>query len=236
MCSWVPYLAILCLSAAGDKALPGGETPAGEVVASPVQHGAWLYGDRVWLKSGRALSGVRIVRQSLFYLEVEVIPGIELLKVPRRQVLSVERGPAAPPPREDPETTEPGDDASDVLAATKTSPGLLRKMAEPFTDTDIVFRDQAIASILRRVADLSGVNITIETPVQVRPVDERSNVVAVRAGSSFDDFLRKNLEPAAPWVVVDFEFDNVRFSARREALQPVAEQSGATHKKDPAKP
>lgn len=172
--------------------------------------------DSVTLKSGRVLQGVKVVQSTPFKLFLEIIPSVEPLEIPVKQVTSVAHGrPEAPRsevPVAPPVDTE--EEASTVLQAVKISPDLAKKMAAPLTDKAIEFNDQDLLNTLRSVGILSGVPVTFGPKLEKLPREERTISLRLAGGMSFDRFIRDTLAPSVPWLEIEYHFDAMYFELR----------------------
>lgn len=184
-------------------------------------------GDQVTLKSGKTIHGVKILRATALQLVLEVLPRIEPLIIPARQVAAFQYGPDDTPltatPSPPGKQEEPEDSRSRVLLAVKTSPELIRKMAAPISTDAVVFEQQDILTTLRDVAGRSGVTISIGPMLSAWPLKERITTAQIGAGDSFDDFIRESLARVAPWIAVEFDFDELHFSVRESIPSPHAQ-------------
>ncbi|MBL7649287.1 MAG: hypothetical protein JNK74_24175 [Candidatus Hydrogenedentes bacterium] len=168
--------------------------------------------DRITLKSGRVLRGVKIVRTTPFKLVLEVLPAVEPLEIPARQVVSVAYGerPSSEPQEARQEPAEKGD-TSQVLQAVKVSPDLIKKLSAPLREKSVNFLRQDLLNTLRSAGILFGVPVTFGTRLEKLPVEERLVSVSLSEGASFEGFIRDTLAPELPWLKVEYRFDAVHF-------------------------
>jgi hypothetical protein len=206
---------------------PAPATPGAPEVRSEEREAPFT-GDRILLKSGRILSGARVVRQTSLHYVLEVVPGVDPLLIPLRQVVSLKRGApihlAAPP-----DPPPPPEEQADVLAATKISPDLIRRMATALSDSAITFENEDVVAVLRHVAKLSGVAITIGPELDQRPPDERRGTFNLSPGASFNTLIREQLKPALPWIVLDYRYNALHFSI----AQPETTEDASTTLEQP---
>lgn len=167
--------------------------------------------DRITLKSGRELTGVKVIRSTPFKLVLEVIPSLEPLEIPTRQVAGITYG--EPETIETAETSPPEstEDSTRVLQAVKLSPDLVKKMSESLSEKTIDFTRQDIINPLRSAGIMSDVPITFGKTLENLPVEQRILSLILMEGVSFDDFLRNTVAPKAPWLKIEYRFDSVHF-------------------------
>lgn len=170
--------------------------------------------DRITLKSGRVLQGVKIIHTTPFKLVLEVIPTVEPLEIPARQVVSVTYGerrpePEAAPAEEPPSTTQ--DDASHVLPAVKIAPELVKKLSAPLTGKSVDFTQQDLLNTLRSAGILFGVSVTFGPALEKLPLEERITTLRLSEGQSFQEFIRNAVAQELPWLTVEYRFDTVHF-------------------------
>lgn len=172
--------------------------------------------DQITLKSGRVLQGVKVIRKTPFKLVLEVIPAVEPLEIPLKQVVSIRYG----SPKRD---VNQGDaepqgntqlEQSQILHAVKMSPELLAKLAASFTEKPIAFSRQDLLNILRSVGILSGVPVSFGPALDELNVEERILSMEVPAHSSFESFIRDVLGPSVTWVSVEYSLNGVKFEKK----------------------
>lgn len=169
--------------------------------------------DRVTLKSGRVLQGVKIVRATPFKLFLEIIPSVEPLEIPVKQVRSIaygqreteDSGASKPMPEEN------LTDDSRVLPAVKISPDLAQRMASPISDKEVVFKEQDLLNTLRSAGIMGGVSVTFGPQLEKLPPEERTFSLRLAGGVSFETFYRDTLAPKVPWLKMEYRFDTVYF-------------------------
>jgi hypothetical protein len=181
-------------------------------VAKPAPESAF-YGDRVTLKSGKVLQGVKVVQSTPLKLFLEVIPSVEPLEIPARQVLSIAYGQAelvAPStPAEEPLEDDSTPDR--VLQAVKISPDLAKRMATPITDKAVDFNEQDLLNTLRSVGIMGGVPVIIGPHLEKLSAEERTFSLRLEKGVSFEEFDRDTLVSLVPWLKMEYRFDTVYF-------------------------
>ncbi len=172
-------------------------------------------GDRVVLRSGLSLRGLRVLSETSIDVRVEVLPGKEPLILPAGQVTEViyapresideSPGDAPPPP------------AQELLPARKISPIFSKRLAAAMVDRKRVYTDRDLVSLLEEVASEHNITITIDEALQALPSKQREVTVTVTPELSLEEFLRRVLAEAAPWLQVETRFDEVLISLRPDA-------------------
>lgn len=170
-------------------------------------------GDVVTLKSGRVLKGVKIIEATPFKLYLEVLPSVEPLAIPIKQVVSIQYGtPEIQPPLESSSAKpEDGLDSTNVLQAVKISPDLLKKLNTPITDKTVEFNAQDLVNTLRSAGIMSGVTVTIGPQLEGMPSEKRNVSLSLAGGITFDRFIREIVTPTVPWLKVEYQFDSIYF-------------------------
>ena len=204
-------LACMVLVALLPGTISAGAQPVGTEGAAPPR-AEERNDDRITLKSGRVLRGVKIIQTTPFKLVLEVIPAVEPLEIPARQVVSVAYGERPPeePDKTEQETTDEGD-TSQVLQAVKVSPDLLKKLSAPLTEKSVNFMRQDLLNALRSAGILFGVPVSFGPRLENLPTEERLVSVSLSEGTSFEGFIRDTLAPQLPWLKVEYRFDAVHF-------------------------
>lgn len=194
-----------------DTAAAGAQVPDAEKATPPraeVRHD-----DQITLKSGRVLQGVKVIRSTPFKLVLEVIPTVEPLEIPVRQVVSILYGERE---REsvdesDAEAPESSGDASQILQAVKISPELIKKMSDPLQGKTVNFVRQDLLNTLRSAGILFGVSVDFGPGLERMPLEERIVSLSLPEGGSFEEFIRGSLARELPWLTVDYQYDLVYF-------------------------
>ena len=171
------------------------------------------HGDRVTLKSGRVLQGVKVVRATPFKLFLEIIPTVGPLEIPAKQVVSISygqpemKGSGAPllQPEEDKKSPPR------VLPAVKIAPDFAKRVASPISDKEVVFNEQDLLNTLRSAGIMGGVSVTFGPRLEELSPEERTFSLRLAAGISFEEFYRDTLAPQVPWLKMEYRFETVHF-------------------------
>lgn len=175
-------------------------------------------GDRVVLRSGLSLRGIRVLSESSIDVRVEVLPGQEPLILPAGQVIEVIYDSAK---------SIIGDDRStggaatpmpvqELLPARKMNPAFSKKLAAAMVDRKRVYANRDIVYLLEEVASEHDMTIEVGDAIQALPPSQRQVTLSVTPEQSLEEFLRRVLTEAAPWLRVETQFDEVHVSLRPE--------------------
>jgi len=78
-------------AASGETAPPSEQAEAGAASSdADAEPGPALEGDVITLKSGKRLAGVQVLRETPMGVQVEFLPGVAPLEIPRKQVASID--------------------------------------------------------------------------------------------------------------------------------------------------
>lgn len=174
------------------------------------------HGDRIVLRSGKSLQGVRVLSHSQIEVKVEVLPGLPPLILPASQVVSIqfEQDKETESYRPDePEKTSPPSE-SELLPARKIDPEFSRKLSTPMAQDTVTYRDHDVISLLETIAGQHKVSINVSLAVRARPEEKRRCTVHVETGQSLHAFLHGPLTEAAPWLKIEYNFDTVEVSLK----------------------
>lgn len=174
-----------------------------------------IEGDVITLTNGKQLRGGRVIRETPSSVEVETFPGQPPLKIPRRQVVSVERaGAAAVKPA--PSAAGTSSNASDVMLGEELSADFHRKITTPVPETPVAYEDRDLIEVLEDLAQRMQCAAVFEAPVNELPVAQRKITVTVPAGATLAAFFRKEYKEAAPAVKVSYQYDKINVSLAEE--------------------
>jgi len=178
--------------------------------------------DQITLKSGRVLQGVKVIRSTPFKLVLEVIPAVEPLEIPARQVVSIVYGERQEVRVDEPapEVAQASRDTSQILQAVKISPDLVKKMSAPLNQKTIDFARQDLLNTLRSAGIVFGVPVTFGPRLEDLPIEKRIVTLRLPEGGSFEDFIRGALARELPLLKVEYRFEVVHFDSPK--LDPMA--------------
>lgn len=174
-------------------------------------------GDTVVFHSGRELRGVRVVRESPIFVEVEYLPGEPLLQLPRTQVQHVEyardRDAHRSDSRDDLQLTP------DVMPGEEVSVEFHRLLMTPLSEEEMVYEEADYLVVLREMTTQLGVSLEVGEALLDMPEEERRFSRVIAPQTTLMSFLRRDMADIAPEVRVILQFDKLVLQ-KREA--PVA--------------
>ena len=177
-----------------------------------------LAGDVVTLTTGQVLSGVQVLRGTPKFYEVEIIKGIEPVRILRRQVKSIEWDDIDPLRDRLRRKLMPDEPQSTVVSAEQLAPEMRTKITASLGDQEKVFKDRGVIEILEELSKKAGVTIEIDESIQNIPDGERIWDLTIASGVSLFTILQDELPKAFPNLRLDFQFDKVVVLSREEAV------------------
>lgn len=203
-------------NAPAEAADPAGEPTAAADAAPPQEEEAPApAGDTVTLKNGKVLSGVQVVRESPLVIEVQVVPGVDPLVIPRKQVASIDY---------DEFTAEQAAQRS-AGAGPSSTPGrrkgatsieLAQKLGKYVAEEELVIDARDVVEVLQEMAGRVEANIEITPEVrQLDPVD-REWTARIPAETSLMTVLRESLPRDFPRLDAEILDDRVRIRIKPE--------------------
>ena len=207
----------LAVSAQPDKPVDASDAVE-ERDGAPRESSTPIEGDVVVFHSGRQLRGVRVVRESPIYVEVEYLPGEPVLQLPRSQVDYVEYA-------HDRGARGQGGAAADLQLGPDVMPGeevsveFHRQLMTPLSEEELVFEGVDYLEVLRTLANQAGITIEIGERLRDTPAEERLFSRVIAPETTLMSFLRRDMADIAPEVRVILQYDKLVLQ-KREA--PVA--------------
>ena len=175
-----------------------------------------IEGDIVTLVSGKQLSGVQVLRETPVYIEIEVLEGLEPLRIPRKQVQRIVYDDIDPIARRRGQSYAT-ETSPEVILGEELSAGFHRKLTAPLSDTPIEIADQGFVMTLNYLAELAGVTIEVTEEARRLPRDLRIRSFSIPAKTTLFSFLQSDFPKAFPALKVAYEFDKVIVSLREAA-------------------
>ena len=188
---------------AGESAIAADAAPGQEEEApTPI-------GDTVTLKNGKVLNGVQVVRESPLVIEVQVVPGVEPLMIPRKQIGSIEYDEFT---AEQAERRSAGSGASASPGRRKgaTSIELAQKLGKYVADEELVINARDVVEVLQEMASRVEANIEITPEVQQLDPIDREWTARIPAETSLMTVLRESLPRDFPTLDAEILDDRVR--------------------------
>ncbi len=205
---------------AANAGSPDAEAPDAGADTEPAEAeggstGTPIEGDVVTLKNGKQLRGARVIRETPSAVEVEVVPGQPAMKIPRRQVVSVERS-NAPAPAPVPSPAGTSSNASDVMLGEELAADFHRKITTPVPETPLSYENRDLIDVLEDLAKRMECAVVFEDGVRSLPASGRGVTVTIPAEATLAGFFRKEFKDAAPVVKVSYQYDKINVSLAEE--------------------
>jgi hypothetical protein len=195
----------------GDEAA---STAAGKDTASAFK----IEGDKVSLKSGKQLRGVKVLRVTPSMVELEYAPGQPVMKLPRRLVTNIEYENPANAPAAAAGAEEAG--SGDVMVAEEISAEFNKKLTAPLPGAPLDFKDQDALIVLKDLADRAQVVLAVAPEAQQVPEAQRKITLSVPKDATLSTLLREGFRTAVPALKFSLQFDKVLVSSTEaEALK-----------------
>lgn len=167
-------------------------------------------GDTIHFKSGTTMSGVQVLRGTPTYYEVELVEGVDTLKIPRRQVDHVEYDDIDPLRERRRRAREQEREAELLMALGKEiSPDLMSKLTTPIREPQLNIHEGDLVQILQDVAKRFEITIQIHRSVRTIPPPQRKWTLQSTGDNTPLDILREKLTEQFPNLVIDFQFDKI---------------------------
>lgn len=182
----------------------GAEPAAAESAAPPA-----LPGDVITLKSGKKLAGVQVLRELPNVVEVEVQEGLEPLKLPRKQVVSIQYDDIDPIRQRRLEEMKAAAPGPDIIPGEKLSPEFNLKLKNSLSDAPLSFKDIGFANLLTKLCEQIGVELQIEDSARKLPMDQRIRSFEIKPGTSLFTFLQTDFVTAYPTLTVMYKYDKI---------------------------
>lgn len=180
-----------------------------------------LEGDIVVFKKGSELRGVKVVRHSPMFVEIEYLPGEPYLQIPTTQVKEViyaaeedDLGGAA----EEGLTLGP-----DIMPGEEVSPEFHSALTAVIATDPLVYEKADYLDVIRKLVADAKVDLDVDENLDALSKEERAFTRTVATGTTLLDFLRKDLAEIAPEVRVILHYDRLTLQKRAaEAAPPEA--------------
>ena len=194
---------------AGDTTADG----AGEA-AAPEKPAVILPGDIITLKSGKKLTGIQVLRELPTVIEVEVQEGMEPLKLPRKQVQSIEYDNTDPVRQRRLEAFRTETAPPDIIPGEELSQEFNHKLKAPLSTEALSLKDIGFMNLLAKLCEKSGVELQVEESAKKLPMDQRIKSFEIPAGASLFTFLQTDFVAAYPALKVSYQYDKIVISGK----------------------
>ncbi len=184
----------------------------GEEDAAPEEEMTPLEGDVVVFKKGSELRGVKVVRQSPMFVEIEYLPGEPYLKIPRTQVKEVIY--AAKDEEGGQTDTEGLTLGPDIMPGEEVSPEFNRMLTSVVSAEPLTYENGDYLEVVRTLTAKAGVEIDVDENLTALSPEQRKFSHVVPGGTTLLDFLRKDLVEIAPDMRVILRYDRLALQKR----------------------
>lgn len=184
-----------------EEAVAADVAPVEEAPEKPV-------GDVVTLKNGKVLSGVQVSRESPLVIEVQVVPGVEPLVIPRKQVADIVYDNFA---ASDIKEGTPGGGNAPPPGRRKgeTSIELAQKLGKYVAEEALVIEQRDVIEVITELAEKVEAELEVTPEVQQLPKLDREWTVTIPVETSLITVLR-DLPRDFPQLDAEILADRVR--------------------------
>ena len=196
----------------------GGEANAagaGESEMTPLE------GDVVVFKKGTELRGVKVVRESPMFVEIEYLPGEPYLQIPATQVKEVIYA------EKDAESSQAGDEGlmlgPDIMPGEEVSPEFHKLLTSTMSEEPLGFENEDYLNLIQKVCDKAAIELGVDENLKALSKEDRAFTRTVAANTTVLDFLRKDLAEIAPDVRVILHYDRLALQKRVEESSAIEE-------------
>lgn len=200
-----------------DELGPPPPAPGEEAAPAPAPAPS---GDVVTMKNGKVLQGVQVVSETPMKVTVQVVPGVDPIEIPRKQVVSIDYDDLRP---EDIKEGAPAAGAAlpPGMRKGETSSELSQKLGKPVTEEDLKVQQRDVVEVLTEFANKVEVPIEMQPEVQKLPPVERRWNGTITGGTSLMSVLLEALPKDFPQLEAEITADRViiKMKAEGEAAQ-----------------
>ncbi|HOL20721.1 MAG TPA: hypothetical protein PK813_10845 [Candidatus Hydrogenedens sp.] len=173
-------------------------------------------GDVIYLKSGKKMKGVQVLRELPDKIEVQISENIEPLILPRRLVQSIEYDNIDPLKEKGlkEELAKTQSNAEDIIPGEELSKEFNQKMIAPLSDQPIVYENEGLLKILNDLTNKIGVKLEVDESIKTIPLEQRKKSFNISPGTSLYKFLQTDFATAYPMISVIYKYDKVNISLK----------------------
>ncbi|MCX7759458.1 MAG: hypothetical protein N2169_07640 [bacterium] len=172
-------------------------------------------GDVIYLKSGKKMKGVQVLRELPDKIEVQISENMEPLILPRRLVQNIEYDNIDPlREKRQKEILSKSPTNEDIIAGEELSQEFNQKMRAPLSDQPIVYDNQGLLVILNELANKVGVKLEVDDSIKTIPGEQRRKSFQIPPGTSLYKFLQTDFASAYPMVSVTYKYDKIYISLK----------------------
>lgn len=200
---------------AKDAEAEAGAAAADESEMTPLE------GDVVVFKKGTELRGVKVVRESPMFVEIEYLPGEPYLQIPATQVKEVIYA------EKDTESGQVSDEGltlgPDIMPGEEVSPEFHKMLTSVMSEDALTFENEDYLNLIQKVCEKAGIELSTDENLKALSKEDRSFSRTVAPNTTVLDFLRKDLAEIAPDVRVILHYDRLVLQKRVEESPAAAE-------------
>ncbi len=224
-------------AASKDNAADGAAKPAdgNEKAGAPAASGgentilpAPQGGDKIYMKSGKVMSGIQVLRSDPANYEVQIVAGEPPMQIPRRQVDRVEYDDIDPLREQMREKMFPKPKEVTIASGERVTSELRDKLEAPVSAEPITYKDQDIVAVLTDIKTKTGTKLTVDPSIEERPAGQRKWSFEIPAGRTLMAVLREDMVARFNYVEVIFETDTVLVMTKEAAAKRAEANKAAT--------
>jgi len=188
----------------------------------PTEEEVVLPGDVIYLKSGKKITGVQVLRELPDKIEVQVNEKIEPMTLPRRMVKSIEYDNIDPlREKHQKEILSKQQQSEDIIPGEELSQDFNQKMRAPLSDQTISYNNEGLLKILGELTQKAGVKLEVDQSIQTIPQRERKKSFEIPAGTSLYKFLQTDFAAAFPNISITYKYDKIYISLKNSGAPEV---------------
>lgn len=167
-------------------------------------------GDTIKLVDGKVMTNVQVVRATPSIVEVQIVPGVDPLQIPRKMVTDIIY-----------DNLRPEDVTLGKNGAGADGPGggqgeisltLAKNLGKPVTEEELQIANQDVVAVLEDFAKKLEVGLEIMPEVRQMPEPRRLWNTTIPAGMAFTTLLREKLPKDFPQLEAVFTFEKVQLT------------------------
>lgn len=198
---------------AGDESVADAETVQNELLEAARAKG----GDVLIMKSGAIIGGVQILKRSPLNYEVELVPGMKPMVIPRRRVIRVEYDDIDPTRERNRRRSAPKRDDELMADGKELAPEFAAKLNKPITGPVLDFDQRDYVEVFAELSKKTDVTIVIDRSLRSQPRPTRLWTIKITPEMTLMQILREQWAGKFKTGIVTFELNKV-----------VLKQKGAT--------
>lgn len=169
-------------------------------------------GDILMMKSGAIMSGVQIIRSSPTQYEVEILPGMEPMKIPRRQVKMVEMDNIDPLRERRLRESMPKPEDELMTGGKELDPAFVEKLKKPIPGAPLIFDKEDYVTVFAKLAQKTKVEIIIDPALKKLLPAQRLWTLKITEKTTLMEILQKK------WAT-DFKTGKVTYELNKVILK-----------------